>query len=276
MKHYFFSFSLILGILYTDIVSGQINAEQTGQVEQNTVKFYLDLDPEPLNQNLTQLNVEPGSIFHIAVYAKNLPSISGQSFEVRYDPKKIIIRGFELYPEGESNIIVTNFEEFSDASEKIDQIKDFIQPPRIGTFEDGLIWISTRVSSGESSKILSYKGQGFLGGIVCRVNSNVAEVTDTEVQVQNHRIAYTIHGTVKTLIDTQKVQMKIIPPYAQIAGDFDESGHINFTDFLSFLQEFGKNVQSPNWQPLFDLNQDLAVDFADFSIFAQNFGKRTR
>lgn len=52
-----------------------------------------------------------------------------------------------------------------------------------------------------------------------------------------------------------------------LPGDFDGSGKVDFTDFLSFASAFGTA------SPEHDLNDSGAVDFEDFLIFAGNFGK---
>ena len=263
-------------ILFTGVVYAQANPQKTVSVERGIVKFYLDLDHKPLNQNLVQLNVATNSLFQVAIYAENLPPIFGQSFEARFDPTRMKIQGFELYPVDEKNIMVANFRELTNVSKSIDQIEGFIQVPLIETLTDGLARISTKVSRGESSRIFSYEGSGLVGSILFQVSGDIGEVVDTEFQIRNHKIAYAIEALVETLLDAQEAQIKIIPEYIQIAGDFDDSGHIDFTDFLLFAREFGKNAQSSNWQPVFDLNQDLTIDSADFSIFVRNFRKRTK
>ncbi len=50
-------------------------------------------------------------------------------------------------------------------------------------------------------------------------------------------------------------------------ADFDNSGEIDFQDFLLFVQAFGTA------NPTFDLNGSGSVDFPDFLTFVANFGK---
>ena len=47
--------------------------------------------------------------------------------------------------------------------------------------------------------------------------------------------------------------------------DFDNSGNIDFDDFLAFADAFGKR------SPAFDLTGDGKVDFRDFLTFARAF-----
>ena len=53
-----------------------------------------------------------------------------------------------------------------------------------------------------------------------------------------------------------------------LLGDFDKSGVVDFSDFLEFVQAYGREEVDPE----FDLNGDGSLDFSDFLIFAQNFG----
>ena len=65
---------------------------------------------------------------------------------------------------------------------------------------------------------------------------------------------------------------------AQMDGDFDLDGDVDFVDFLRFAQNFGKTgpaptQTSPGMDGDFDLDGD--VDFSDFITFAQNFGRKS-
>jgi hypothetical protein len=55
-----------------------------------------------------------------------------------------------------------------------------------------------------------------------------------------------------------------------LAGDFDGSGKVDFSDFFMFADGFGGS------DPLYDLDTSGKVDFSDFFIFADNFGKEER
>ena len=54
------------------------------------------------------------------------------------------------------------------------------------------------------------------------------------------------------------------------ALDVDESGTVDFPDFLAFADAFGSN------DPRFDLDLSGSVDFPDFLAFAQSFNQITR
>ena len=56
-------------------------------------------------------------------------------------------------------------------------------------------------------------------------------------------------------------------------GDANLDGKVDFQDFLSLANNFGRDDHWISWRTG-DLNGDGRVDFADFLILARNFGFR--
>ena len=63
------------------------------------------------------------------------------------------------------------------------------------------------------------------------------------------------------------------PPEPGIAADFNGDGSVDFSDFISFAQNFGRSAGDADYDAKFDLTGDQAVDFSDFIAFAQQFGQ---
>jgi hypothetical protein len=57
-----------------------------------------------------------------------------------------------------------------------------------------------------------------------------------------------------------------------LACDFDASGLVDFTDFLTFAAHYARSSGDAGFDPSFDLDADRDIDFADFLIFARHFG----
>ena len=55
--------------------------------------------------------------------------------------------------------------------------------------------------------------------------------------------------------------------------DFDNSGNVDFTDFLLFVGAFGSREGQEGYDTKYDLNSDGEIGFADFLIFANSFGR---
>lgn len=59
---------------------------------------------------------------------------------------------------------------------------------------------------------------------------------------------------------------------ADCRGDFDNSGQVDFSDFLAFAGGFGKRSGDADYNDVLDLDDNGAVDFSDFLAFAGQFG----
>ena len=51
--------------------------------------------------------------------------------------------------------------------------------------------------------------------------------------------------------------------------DFDESGVVDFPDFLLFVGAFGSQEGQKMYEARYDLNGDGAIGFDDFLVFCQ-------
>ena len=53
--------------------------------------------------------------------------------------------------------------------------------------------------------------------------------------------------------------------------DFDNSGSVDFPDFLFFVGKFGAQLGEDNFDSRCDLDANGVIDFSDFLAFAQAF-----
>ena len=65
----------------------------------------------------------------------------------------------------------------------------------------------------------------------------------------------------------------VIPEDPVEASDFSGDGTVDFNDFLTFAQNFGKRTGDADYNARIDLDQDGTVGFSDFLKFVQNFGQ---
>lgn len=72
--------------------------------------------------------------------------------------------------------------------------------------------------------------------------------------------------------DTAELDGDLLALPQPIAGDIDLNGVVDFSDFLTFAQNFG---QSNANGATGDFNEDGAIDFADFLVLSRNFGEVT-
>ena len=57
-----------------------------------------------------------------------------------------------------------------------------------------------------------------------------------------------------------------------LVGDFDGNGEVGFTDFLAFVDKFGKTNTDADFDAAFDLDSDGSIGFLDFLTFVEFFG----
>lgn len=57
------------------------------------------------------------------------------------------------------------------------------------------------------------------------------------------------------------------------SADFDGNGAVDFTDFLTFAQGFGKSSGQDGFNEKLDLDGNGTIDFSDFLLFVNAFGK---
>ncbi len=69
------------------------------------------------------------------------------------------------------------------------------------------------------------------------------------------------------------IAMLIQPLSAVPSPDFDESGAVDFTDFLLFVSAFGAREGQERYDAKYDLNGDGAIGFGDFLLFVRDFGR---
>ena len=63
------------------------------------------------------------------------------------------------------------------------------------------------------------------------------------------------------------------PLSAAPSPDFDESGVVDFTDFLLFVSAFASREGQERYDAKYDLNGDGEIGFGDFLLFASDFGR---
>ena len=69
------------------------------------------------------------------------------------------------------------------------------------------------------------------------------------------------------------IALLIQPLSAASSPDFDESGVVDFTDFLLFVSAFGAREGEERYEARYDLNGDGEIGFGDFLLFVSDFGR---
>ena len=75
------------------------------------------------------------------------------------------------------------------------------------------------------------------------------------------------------LVQIILIALLIQPVSAASSPDFDESGVVDFTDFLLFVSTFGAREGQERYDAKYDLNGDGEIGFGDFLLFVSDFGR---
>lgn len=69
------------------------------------------------------------------------------------------------------------------------------------------------------------------------------------------------------------LSLTLVPtPFVDVDADFDESGSVDFSDFLTFVTGFGKTSPEVGFDVQANLDSNGSIDFSDFLLFAAVFG----
>ncbi len=69
------------------------------------------------------------------------------------------------------------------------------------------------------------------------------------------------------------IALLVQPVSAAPSPDFDESGAVDFTDFLLLVSAFGSREGQERYDAKYDLNGDGEIGFGDFLLFTRDFGR---
>ena len=75
------------------------------------------------------------------------------------------------------------------------------------------------------------------------------------------------------LVQIILIALLVQPLSAAPSPDFDESGVVDFTDFLLFVSAFASREGQERYDAKYDLNGDGEIGFGDFLLFVRDFGR---
>jgi hypothetical protein len=61
-------------------------------------------------------------------------------------------------------------------------------------------------------------------------------------------------------------------PPSEHVGDFDGDGVVGFQDLFLFADQFGSDISSQDWDPVYDVAESGLIDLDDLSVFSAEFG----
>jgi hypothetical protein len=190
---------------------------------------------------LSVLDYKAGDQIALEIYGSGLVGASGYSATLQYDASKLSFNGFSdsgLIP-GFTGLKVSSSGSVEIGGASVDGVA------KVSAGRLGVVTFDVLPGASGSFTIKLVNGRLLLGGNATNFQS------DLVISI----------GGISSGGTTGKV------------GDFDGNGQVDFSDFLTFAQGFGKSQGTAGFNAALDLDKSGAIDFPDFLLFAQNFGK---
>ena len=194
----------------------------------------LDLDTTEGDQGVSSLDVSPGQVVSVQIFAVDIQNATGISVRLAYEATQVVYEGFNP---GEA---------LPNAHAIVQQDTTSI---RIG------------VSSLSGSATVN---AGLIGAVRFRTT---ALFSDTEIWLVSAELSR--GGQPETISPALGVALQVAAP---ASPDFDGNGHVGFSDFVAFAGAFGAQRGDGKYVETYDLNNDGGIGFDDFVIFAKGFG----
>ena len=202
----------------------------------------LDLESGPENQSVQVLKgVAGGDSVTVQLFGADMPTLSGYSVTLQYDPPSIDANtiAFEPGPLMPNALAVTQF------------------------FE-----ASMTIGAAATGSSLSEISEGLMGTLGFRVSENFEQLDSTDINLTN--VTFSLGDG--TLLEAARSDGITLSAEIALVGDFDGDASVGFSDFLQFAQAFGKRSADAGFDSRLDLDSDGEVGFSDFLLFAANFG----
>ena len=224
-----------------------VSISVTGQGAVATT-FALDLDPAAGSQDLLATEVAPGRQFTLALYAEETVDLVSCEALLSFDPAALAFDALTVRGENEANLLDG---ETTDA---------------LGTAQPADSLLQVTISAPADARGAS--GAGLLALLSFTTAADFALREPTAVRLR--QVQLRSFGVEQP--DLLMSELEIILTPRRLPADFNGDDIVDFEDFFLFADHFGSDPESPNWDPLYDLDANGVVDFEDFFSFADSFG----
>ena len=143
----------------------------------------------------------------------------------------------------------------------------------------GIDYLVLGESSGISITLGGALGSGLLASLITQQDGGPSAGSATIPAGTQGRISAFGSGTRALAVtrtsgnlEDYTIEVRELDGASARASDFDNSGKVDFEDFVRFANQFGRSNGSTGFNPTYDLDGDRRVAFSDFVIFARNFG----
>jgi hypothetical protein len=210
--------------------------------------FSLDLDPAAGPQDLHETEVASGRQFTLAIYARETIDLIGCEALLSFDPTAFSFAALTVRTMSQTNLLDAESEALGTA----------VQPA------DSLLQVTISAPADAQGN----SGAGLLAQLSFTAAADFAAREPTAVRLR--QVQLRSFGVEQPDLLTSELEVILTP--RRLLADFNGDDKIDFEDFFLFADYFGSDPESPNWDPLYDLDANGNVDFEDFFLFADSFG----
>ena len=203
--------------------------------QMSSFSLSLDLDESEGNQAIYSRAVPSGHVISIQIFGTDIQNAIGVFTRFEYNTTQIVYEGF-------------------DTGDVLPNAQALIQQG------SGSVEINIASLGGTATS-----NSGLIGTMRFRTTDAFSSIRIRLVRAELSR-----GGQFETVTPSLSVALQI---FMAPSPDFDESGIVDFRDFVVLAGAFGSNRGEDKYEERLDLNSDGSIGFSDFLEFASHFGK---
>ena len=203
--------------------------------QMNSFSLSMDMDESEGNQAIHSRAVPSNQVVFIQIFGTDIQNAIGVFARFEYNTTQIIYEGF-------------------DAGDVLPNAQALIQQG------SGSVEINIASLGGTATS-----NSGLIGTMRFRTTDAFSSTRIWLVRAELSR-----GGQFETVTPSLSIALQIFMPPSP---DFDESGVVDFRDFVLLAGAFGSNRGEDKYEDRLDLDSDGSIGFSDFLEFASHFGK---
>ena len=203
--------------------------------QMSSFSLSLDLDESEGNQAIYSRAVPSGHVISIQIFGTDIQNAIGVFTRFEYNTTQIVYEGF-------------------DTGDVLPNAQALIQQG------SGSVEINIASLGGTATS-----NSGLIGTMRFRTTDALSSTRIRLVKAELSR-----GGQFETVIPSLSVALQI---FMAPSPDFDESGIVDFRDFVVLAGAFGSSQNEDKYEERLDLDSDGTIGFSDFLEFASHFGK---
>ena len=203
---------------------------------QNSFSVSLDVDGAAGDQAITSGNVSADQVVAIQIFGRDIQNAIGLAVRFEYDASQVTYDDFDV------GNVLPNAQAL----------------PKQGT-NPTFVEIGIAALGGQATA-----NSGLVGTAHFRTTAAFSGTAIRLVRAELGR-----GGRFETITLNTSVELKL----QVLTLDFNGDGAVNFTDFLTFVGQFGTRQGDGKYEAKYDLDSDGTIGFGDFLIFSSSFVK---